>query len=136
MLGRINFHPTVAQIRVFALTLALAALLLAAVLLLTDRRATAVYAALAGCGLAAVSALFTSVGKIVYLVWMSVGYALGQITSPIIAGVIFYLVVTPIGLFFRLTGRDNLRLKRPRCADSHYRQHSDISDRDHFRRQF
>ena len=43
--------------------------------------------------------------------WFKFGIFLGKIISPIIMGIIFFLVVTPIGLIMRLIGKDLLNLK-------------------------
>ena len=43
--------------------------------------------------------------------WYKFGILLGKIISPIIMGIIFFLVVTPIGLLMRLLGKDILNLK-------------------------
>ena len=43
--------------------------------------------------------------------WFNLGIFLGKIISPIIMGIIFFLVVTPTGLIMRLLGRDVLNLK-------------------------
>ena len=44
-------------------------------------------------------------------IWFKFGIFLGKIISPIIMGIIFFLVVTPIGLIMRLLGKDVLNLK-------------------------
>ena len=44
-------------------------------------------------------------------IWFKFGIFLGKIISPIIMGIIFFLVVTPIGLIMRLIGKDVLNLK-------------------------
>jgi len=43
--------------------------------------------------------------------WFKFGIFLGKIISPVIMGIIFFLVVTPIGLIMRLLGKDVLNLK-------------------------
>ena len=43
--------------------------------------------------------------------WFKFGIFLGKIISPIIMGIIFFLVVTPIGLIMRFLGKDVLNLK-------------------------
>ena len=43
--------------------------------------------------------------------WFKFGIFLGKIISPIIMGIIFFLVVTPIGLIMRIFGKDLLNLK-------------------------
>ena len=44
-------------------------------------------------------------------VWFKFGIFLGKIVSPIVMGVIFFLVVTPIATFMRILGKDVLNLK-------------------------
>ena len=43
--------------------------------------------------------------------WFKFGIFLGKIISPMIMGIIFFLVVTPTGLIMRLLGKDVLNLK-------------------------
>ncbi len=43
--------------------------------------------------------------------WFKFGILLGKIISPFVMGVIFFLVVTPIGLIMRLIGKDVLNLR-------------------------
>ena len=43
--------------------------------------------------------------------WFKFGIFLGKVISPLIMGIIFFLVVTPIGLTMRLLGKDLLNLK-------------------------
>ena len=44
-------------------------------------------------------------------IWFTFGLLLGKIISPIIMGIIFFLVVTPIALFMKLLKKDLLNLK-------------------------
>jgi hypothetical protein len=44
----------------------------------------------------------------VYRGWMKFGLLLSKITTPIIMGIVFYLVVTPMGIVRRMTGNDSL----------------------------
>ena len=43
--------------------------------------------------------------------WMRFGLLLGMIVSPVVLGVIFFGLFTPIAMLMRLSGRDELRLK-------------------------
>ena len=43
--------------------------------------------------------------------WFKFGIFLGKIISPIIMGIIFFLVVTPIGFIMRALGKDLINLK-------------------------
>ena len=42
----------------------------------------------------------------VYTGWMRFGLLMSKITTPVIMGVVFYVVLTPMGLAMRLTGKD------------------------------
>ena len=47
----------------------------------------------------------------VNFVWTKFGMLLHCIVSPIILGIIFFIVVTPVGLLMRLTGKDPMDRK-------------------------
>ena len=53
------------------------------------------------------SKLLTPLNKL----WFKFGILLGKIISPIIMGIIFFLVVTPISLLMRIFKKDLLNLK-------------------------
>lgn len=44
--------------------------------------------------------------------WFALGLLMGKIVSPIVLGVMFFLLITPLALVLRLFGRDELRLKK------------------------
>lgn len=62
--------------------------------------------------LGTLSWLFPAFGRLVYKPWMGIAFVMGTIVSSLILSLVYYLVVTPIGLFMRLRGHDPLRLKR------------------------
>ena len=43
--------------------------------------------------------------------WTKFGIILGSIIAPIVMGVVFFLVVTPIGLVMKIIGKDLLSIK-------------------------
>ena len=43
--------------------------------------------------------------------WIKLGEVLGKIIAPIVMGFIYFLIITPIGLFMRLIGKDLLGIK-------------------------
>ena len=49
----------------------------------------------------------------IYHIWMKIGLVLGWINTRIILGAVFYLIVTPIGLFVRLIGKNPLNKPMP-----------------------
>ena len=44
--------------------------------------------------------------------WFKFGLFLGKIVSPIVMGIIFFLVITPTSLLLKLFGKDILNLKK------------------------
>lgn len=67
--------------------------------------------------------------------WMRFGLLLGMIVSPIVLGVIFFGLFTPIAMPMRLSGRDELRLKFKNKA-SHWISRTEPVKADSFRNQF
>ena len=53
------------------------------------------------------SSILTPLNK----VWFKFGILLGKIVSPLVMGIIFFLVVTPIGILMRILNKDILNLK-------------------------
>jgi hypothetical protein len=49
--------------------------------------------------------------KRIFFAWMTIGLALGTVVSTVLLTLLFYLVVTPIGLLARCLGKDFLRRK-------------------------
>ena len=47
-----------------------------------------------------------------YLIWMIFAAILGWVMTRVILCLVFYLILTPIGLITRLLGEDFLNLKR------------------------
>ncbi|GAB4328836.1 MAG: hypothetical protein Kow0037_03460 [Calditrichia bacterium] len=46
----------------------------------------------------------------VALLWLNLSHILGSVVSRILLTLVFYLVVTPIGILRRIMGKDSLRL--------------------------
>ena len=53
------------------------------------------------------SKLLTPLNKL----WFKFGMFLGGIISPIVMGIVFFMVVTPTGIIMKLMGKDLLKLK-------------------------
>ena len=52
--------------------------------------------------------------------WARFGLLLHKIVSPIVLGIMFFLVITPMGLVMRLFGKDPLRLRIDRGASTYW----------------
>ncbi|MHC4596363.1 MAG: SxtJ family membrane protein [Planctomycetota bacterium] len=57
----------------------------------------------------------------IHKVWMILAVLLGWVMTRIILSVLFYLVVTPIGLLAKLFGKSRLNLAFDKSAESYWR---------------
>ena len=65
-----------------------------------------------------ISSIFLILGllnsKLLYplnYLWVKLGEKLGKIISPVVMGIIYFTIITPIGLFLKIVGKDLLSLK-------------------------
>lgn len=54
------------------------------------------------------------------LLWAKLGLLLGKVVSPVVLGVLFFLVLAPFGLVMRALGKDPLRLTLDRDATTYW----------------
>lgn len=73
--------------------------------------------------------------KPVHRAWMALGEVLAWVNTRILLGVVFYGVVTPIGLVMRLMGRDPMHRQFERAGES-YRVRCVPRPATHMTRQF
>lgn len=67
--------------------------------------------------------------------WMALGLLLGMIVSPIVLGVIYFGLFTPISMIMRAMGRDELGLKM-QTSGSHWKVRADTGTAGSFKNQF
>jgi hypothetical protein len=106
--------------RRFGLTFGVAFLALGAYAAIKGHGAT-VYASLLATG-GASGAIALSVPRILAplnVVWFHVGELLGRIVSPLVLSIIYFGLLAPVACIARLSGRDELRLKR-RTVESYW----------------
>lgn len=111
----INWRPDARELRKFGLTVLIGFAVIGLITWLVSKNLTGAYW-LWGIGIVfGVSGLTgTVVALPFYYIWMGIAFIIGNIMSRVIMFLVFFLVVTPLGLLMRLTGRDRLRLKRGR----------------------
>ena len=52
--------------------------------------------------------------------WIKLGLLLGRVVNPVVMGLLFFVVVAPTALIFRLLGKDPLRLTLDATARSYW----------------
>jgi hypothetical protein len=91
---------------------------------------------LAGAGVWLVTALvYPKVLAPLSKAWMALGHALGWINARIILGIVFFVVVMPMGLVMRLFGKDFLSM-RPNRSGSYWVQRNQKLTPQSMRNQF
>jgi len=111
--------PAVGSDRSFGLVIAAA---IAIVSMLPIRHAEAPHFWGLGAALAFVAAAILAPERLRLLnrLWFKLGGALHKITNPIIMGVLFFGVILPIAMLFRLRGADPLKLSFDKNATSYW----------------
>jgi len=69
-----------------------------------------------------------------YRAWMGLALAISKVTTPIFMGIVFFLVITPIGFLMRLFGKRPLRYDP--AAPSYWRPRPEAERRSDLTRQF
>jgi hypothetical protein len=73
-----------------------------------------------GAVLIVLGAVLPALLKPIYYLWMGIAVAIGFVMTRVILTIFFFLVLTPVGLVFRLIGRDALHRQLDREADSYW----------------
>ncbi len=56
--------------------------------------------------------------------WMFIGFVIGKIISPLVLGAIFFLLITPLAIILKISGRDELNLKN-KSVNSYWRDRNE-----------
>jgi hypothetical protein len=86
----------------------MAMVLLLLLLVLSRKRNAYLYAAMA---LHVINMVVPRIFRPIAVVWLGFSNLLGEIAPKILLSIIFFLVVTPIGILRRWAGKDSLRLR-------------------------
>ena len=118
----LNLNPSKKELRVFGLC-ALAFLCLVGWMVFRRTGSLPVAGAVAGLGvvLAGLALTVPQVLRPVWVVLMVVNYPIGWVVTHVVMALIFYLVVTPVGVIMRLTGRDPMERAFDRSAKTYWK---------------
>jgi len=70
-----------------------------------------------------------------YRIWMRVALKIGHIVNSVILAIVYFLVITPMGIVMRLLGKDPMRRELDRNVAS-YRVISKVAARNHVERPY
>jgi hypothetical protein len=68
----------------------------------------------------ALNFLLPVVFRWIFVGWMVLAFPIGWIVSQIALALMFYFIITPVALIFRVTGRDRLRRLKPANATTYW----------------
>ncbi len=133
----LNLNPSTRELRVFG-ALSTCFLVVASMVVL---RRTGSSAAASGIGGVAILAGILAIAapralKPAFVLLMVASYPFGWLTSHVLMALIFYLVVTPLGVIMRLTGRDPMARMFERGRKSYWIPRRADSDWGRYFRQF
>jgi hypothetical protein len=114
-------RPSVRMLRQFGgLFFAFASVLAGYQALVRGRPAAGAAIAVAAAIVGAIAWLRPTALRPLFVGWMMAVFPIGWLISRVVLAVIFFGVFTPIGLLFRLVGRDVLLLRRPPASQTTY----------------
>ena len=131
-----NIKSGNSDIRKFGITIGLFLIVIAGFLYWKGRGSVEVFL-IAGSALIVLGLLLPIILKPVYWLWMVLSVILGWIMTRVILSLLFFVVITPIGLIGRMFGNRFLDLQWDRSKDSYwnYRDNKEQSP-DDYERQF
>ncbi|MBG0812130.1 hypothetical protein IY145_22565 [Methylosinus sp. H3A] len=121
--------------RSFGLVIA-AALTIVALAPLSRNASPHLWALVAAFAFAAIAIVAPSRLSGLNALWFALGQTLHKIVNPIVMGVLFFGVLTPIAVVFRLLSRDPLALRFDAAADSYWTRRGDADGASDMRKQF
>jgi saxitoxin biosynthesis operon SxtJ-like protein len=119
---QIDWKPDRAALRSFGRTVIIGSLLIAAVLHWGKGWSQAAgVLAVAGVVIGGLGMIGGPIARPGYLLWMGIAFVMGNIVSRVVLAVVYFLVVTPIGIVMKIIGRDRLALaSRTRKRTTHW----------------
>ena len=77
-----------------------------------------------GLVLSVAGLIWPTLMRLIFVSWMTLAYPIGWAVGHLMLAIIFYLVLTPIGLIMRLLGRDPAERQFNRSAPTYWVAHN------------
>lgn len=130
----INWHPNHKELRTFGITALIASVLISLLLYLL-KGIGAKWILILVCIGAAIflsSIISTKLTRIIYIGLISVTFPIGWVLSFLLLATFYFLILTPLGIVFRMIGRDPLCRKFDPNADSYWVSHRQADSLDSY----
>ena len=106
-----NIKTSKKDIRSFGITIGIILFIISTTLFYYDKSSYHIIAYIGG-GFIALGIIIPILLKPIYILWMTFAVMLGWVMTRVILSIVFYFIMTPIGLLTRLLGEDFLALKK------------------------
>jgi multisubunit Na+/H+ antiporter MnhG subunit len=124
------------DIRSFGITFGIIFLIIAGFLYYQEKDSFQLFIYLAG-SFSGLGIILPIILKPFYMVWMIFAVILGWFMTKVILSLLFYLIITPIGLFLRIIGKDLLDLKEKKQQKSYWNmRNSEEEQNQNYEKQF
>ena len=114
-----NIKSEKSDIRNFGITLGIILLLISGFLFWKEKESYQIFSGI-GITLSLIAIAIPSFLKPVYWMWMIFGIILGWFMTRVILSLLFYIIITPIGLTLRLFGKQFLELRWDKSKESYW----------------
>ncbi len=131
-----NIKEDKTTLRKFGLTVGTVLLIVAIVLYLTGKSSSVIFGG-AGVLLILFGLILPNILKPLNKIWMTLAVILGWFMSRLILFILFYIVITPIGFFLKIAGKDFLNLRTDKNSDSYWeKREKRVKEKIDYERQF
>ena len=114
-----NIKEDKTTLRKFGVTVGSVLLIVGIVLYLTGKSSSVIFGG-TGVLLILFGLILPNILKPLNKIWMTLAVILGWFMSRLILFILFYIVITPIGFFLRIAGKDFLNLRTDKNSDSYW----------------
>jgi len=131
-----NIKDDKTTLRKFGLTVGTVLLLVGFVLYLTGKSSSVVFGGV-GVLLILFGLILPNTLKPLNKIWMTLAVMLGWFMSRVILTILFYLILTPIGMMAKIFGKKFLNLKIDKGAKSYWeKRENKVTEKTNYERQF
>ncbi len=131
-----NIKEDKTTLRKFGTTVGTVLLIVGIVLYLTGKSSSVIFGG-AGVLLILFGLILPNILKQLNKIWMTMAVILGWFMSRLILFILFYIVITPIGFFLRIAGKDFLNLRTDKNSDSYWeKREKRVKEKIDYERQF
>ena len=124
------------DLRSFGVTIGIILLLIAGFLFYKDKESFQIFLYIAGAFIG-FGMIIPIILKPIYIAWMTFAVVLGWFMTRVILSLLFYVIITPIGLVLRIFGKDFLDLKKQAVQGSYWNQRdSNLEKNQNYEKQF